>query len=460
MPKIMVVDDEPAILSVLTTILRKESFEVVPYGNGDAALQSIGDDEYDLILTDIRMEPVNGLQLLAAVRESHPRTPVVLLTGFGSVKTAVEAMKGGAFDYITKPFKVDELLVTVRRALKYRAVVMENIGLKAQLESRLRFSTIVAESPAMRQICEMIERVAPTDATALIVGESGTGKEVVARAIHEHSLRRPRPFIPINCAAMPEPLLESEMFGHVKGAFTGAASDKTGLFEAADGGTIFLDEIGAMPMSIQAKFLRVLQDHTIRKVGGTAGQPVDVRVIAATNEPIENMLARGAFREDLYYRINVIPIRIPPLRERREDILPLVGHFLRRERPAGAPVPKFDPAAELALECYAWPGNVRELENAIRHALTFFRGEFILCEDLPATVVQGAARPPATVVAAAREPAPDEFRGRSLKAFLRQKERDYVQMVVDKMGGDKEAAAVALKISLTTLYRKLSPGDE
>jgi len=459
MPRLMVVEDEPAILSVLTTILRKEGYEVVPYANGESALKSIEEDEYDLMLTDIRMEPVNGLQLLALMRKARPQTPVVLLTGYGSVKTAVDSMKGGAFDYITKPFKVDELLVTVRRALEYRAVVVENVGLKAQLEARLRLSAIVAESVQMRQICEMIERVAPTEATVLIIGESGTGKEVVARAVHENSLRKTKRFIPVNCAAMPEPLLESEMFGHVKGAFTGASSDKTGLFEASEGGTIFLDEIGAMPLSIQAKFLRVLQDKTIRKVGGTESYPVDVRVIAATNEPLEKLIEKGTFREDLYYRISVIPLRLPPLRERREDIIPLVSHFLRRERPAGAPVPKLDSSAETVLENYRWPGNVRELENAIRHALTFFRGESIMRDDLPARVVEGAAHakdaPPSS-----REAAPEEFRGRSLKTFLRQKERDYVQMVVDKMDGDKEAAAVALKVSLTTLYRKLSPNDE
>lgn len=460
MPRLMVVDDEPAILSVLTTILRKEGYEVVPYGSGEAAIGTISSEEFDLVLTDIRMEPVDGLELLSALRKERPQTPVVLLTGYGSVKTAVDAMKGGAFDYITKPFKVDELLVTVRRALEYRAVVVENVGLKAQLDARLRLSAIVAESLPMRQICEMIERVAPTDATVLIVGESGTGKEVVARAIHENSLRKTKRFVPVNCAAMPEPLLESEMFGHVRGAFTGAASEKTGLFESSDGGTIFLDEIGAMPLSIQAKFLRVLQDKTIRKVGGTDSYPVDVRVIAATNEPLEKLIERGTFREDLYYRISVIPLRLPPLRDRHEDVLPLISHFLRRERPAGAPVPKLDPAAEIIMESYPWPGNVRELENAIRHALTFFRGDTIHPGDLPARVVEGAARVPSLAAAAGRGDSPDDFRGRSLKAFLRQKERDYVQMVVDKMNGDKEAAAVALKISLTTLYRKLSVGGD
>jgi len=456
MPRILVVDDEPSVLNVLSSMLRKEDFEVVPCGNGEEALEELRKQEFDLILTDIHMAPVDGIELLHRARELCPTTPVVLLTGYGSVKTAVEAMKGGAFDYCTKPFKIDELLATLRRGLKYRAALVENEQLRDKLT---KIPSLVAVSPAMRQICEVIARVAPTDSTVLIIGESGTGKEVVARAIHDQSLRRKKNFVPINCAAMPEPLLESEMFGHVKGAFTGAVSDKPGLFEVADGGTIFLDEIGSMPASIQAKFLRVLQDKTIRKVGGTESYPVDVRVVAATNEPLENRIARGQFREDLYYRISVIPIRIPPLRERREDILPLVSYVLRRERPAGAPIPKLDPRVEWIFENYSWPGNVRELENAVRHALTFMRGDTITPDVLPARLLSATA----TAVPSSSsfsEPSPDEFRGRSLKAFLRQKEREYVKMVVDRMGGDKEAAAVALKISLTTLYRKLAADDE
>ncbi|MCX7817868.1 MAG: sigma-54 dependent transcriptional regulator [Kiritimatiellae bacterium] len=457
MPKILVVDDEPSVLSVLSSMLRKEDYEVVPRANGEEALEELRKQEFDLILTDIHMAPVDGIELLHRAHEMCPNTPVVLLTGYGSVKTAVEAMKGGAFDYCTKPFKMDELLATLQRALKYRALLLEREDLRSRL--RQTIPSLVAESAAMRQICEVINRVAPTDSTVLIIGESGTGKEVVARAIHDQSLRRKKSFVPINCAAMPEPLLESEMFGHVKGAFTGAVSDKQGLFEAADGGTIFLDEIGAMPPSIQAKFLRVLQDKTIRKVGGTESYPVDVRVVAATNEPLENRIARGLFREDLYYRLSVIPIRIPPLRERREDILPLVSYVLRRERPAGAPIPKLDPRVEWMFEHYSWPGNVRELENAVRHALTFMRGDTITPDVLPARIVNATA---ATAPGSAThgEPSPDEFRGRSLKAFLRQKEREYVKMVVDRMGGDKEAAAVALKISLTTLYRKLANDEE
>jgi DNA-binding NtrC family response regulator len=365
-------------------------------------------------------------------------------------------MKGGAYDYVTKPFKLDELLLTVQRALKYRAVLMENLWL--QWGTRLPF--LVAESSAMRQICEVIQRVAPTDSTVLITGESGTGKEVVARAIHALSPRRNRVFVPINCGAMPETLLESEMFGHVKGAFTGATADKIGLFESAHGGTILLDEINAMPLNLQVKLLRVLQDKCIRKVGSTETYPVDVRVLVASNQPLEPLIEQGRFREDLYYRISVIPIHLPPLRERREDIMPLVAHFLRRERPAGAPLPKLDPRAQRILEAYHWPGNVRELENAIRHALTFMQGDTITPDVLPTRIVQAAAgvELPSTQARSTEPSTGEEFRGRSLKAFLRQKEREYVQMVVDKMGGDKVRAAAALRISLTTLYRKLA-GD-
>jgi two-component system, NtrC family, response regulator PilR len=457
MAKILLVDDEPSILSVLTTLLRKQNHEVTPANGGEAAIQLIRTQSFDLILTDIRMEPVNGLEVLQIARQEAPQTAVILLTGYGSIKTAVEAMKGGAFDYVTKPFKVDELLVTVEKAVEYQAMLAENAGLRARLEARYRLQNIVAESPGMRKVCEMIERVAPADATVMIVGESGTGKELVARAVHALSRRKNKPFIPVNCAAMPEPLLESEMFGHVKGAFTGAASEKTGLFEAAAGGTIFLDEIGAMPLSIQSKFLRVLQDKHIRKVGGTDSYPIDVRVLAATNEPLERKMDRGEFREDLYYRISVIPLLLQPLRERREDILPMTACFLKRETPEGKDIPRLERAAERVLEAYAWPGNVRELENAMRHALTFCKDGVIRAEDLPARIVEAVG----PVGAGAPTPAGDveDFRGKSLKAFLRSKEKEYITTVIENAGGNKEAAARALSISLATLYRKLPDAE-
>ena len=302
----------------------------------------------------------------------------------------------------------------------------------------------------MRKVCEMIERVAPTDATVLIQGESGTGKELVAKAIHSYSKRKNGRFVAINCAAMPELLLESEMFGHVKGAFTGASSDKEGLFEVAAGGTLFLDEIGSMPLSIQGKLLRVLQEREIRRVGGTATVPVDVRVLAASNCMLESLIEEGRFREDLYYRLSVIPIEVAPLTQRKEDILPLVYHFLRTEIGPGKDLPEIDSDAQLILENYTWPGNVRELENAIRHAVTFAKGGKITVADLPAKI---SATVPATPAAASSPSA--QYKGKSLKAFLRTKEKEYLSQVLETAGGDKEAAAKALKISLATLYRKL-----
>jgi DNA-binding NtrC family response regulator len=459
MARILLVDDEASILSVLSTLLKAEGHEVIPVLGGEKAQDVIRDQEFDLMISDIRMSPVDGMQLLKLIRREKPAVAVIMITAYGSVETAVEAMKEGAFDYVTKPFKVDELLITVQRALEYRNAIAENVNLKAQLESRYRFENIIAESPAMRKVCEMIERVAPTDTTVLILGDSGTGKELVAKAIHAHSLRKTKCFLPINCAAMPEPLLESEMFGHVKGAFTGASVNKEGLFEAASGGTIFLDEIGAMPMSIQSKLLRVLQEREIRKVGGTETIPVDVRVLAATNDRLEDLIEEGRFREDLYYRLSVIPIEIRPLSERPEDILPLVYHTMRQEMGPGKELPGIDPEVQIILERYAWPGNVRELENAIRHAMTFTKaGEKIMKDVLPAKIVNSVDTSEIQVVQPGVKA--ESYRGKSLKGFLRAKEKEYLSQVLSHMEGDKEKAAKALKISLATLYRKLPDPKE
>ena len=459
MSRIILVDDEPSILSVLTTLLRAEGHEVISSRGGEKAQELIRTEPFDLMISDIRMTPVDGMQLLRQARREKPGTQVIMLTAYGSVETAVEAMKEGAFDYITKPFKVDELLITVKRALEYLNIVAENVSLKKQLESRYHFENIVAESPAMRSVCEMIERVAPTDTTVLILGESGTGKELVAKAIHAYSLRKTKAFVPINCAAMPEALLESELFGHVKGAFTGASSNKDGLFEVASGGTIFLDEIGSMPMNLQGKLLRVLQEREIRQVGGTKTTAVDVRVLAATNDDLEVQMKKGVFREDLFYRLSVIPIEIKPLRQRREDILPLVFHLMRSTVGQNGTLPEIQPDAQLILERYNWPGNVRELENAVRHAMTFGSQGTITKNELPARIVEAIGNDPASSSTSLSD-AMEEYRGKSLKAFLRNKEKEYLQMVLDLMDGDKEKASQALKISLATLYRKLpEPGE-
>ena len=458
MARILLVDDEASILSVLSTLLKAEGHEVVPVLGGEKAQDTIKNDQFDLMISDIRMSSVNGMQLLKLIRYERPNTAVIMITAYGSVQTAVEAMKEGAFDYVTKPFKVDELLITVTRALEYRDAIAENVTLKAQLESKYQFENIIAESPAMRKVCEMIERVASTDTTVLILGESGTGKELVAKALHAHSRRKTKCFLPINCAAMPEPLLESEMFGHVKGAFTGATVNKEGLFETASGGTIFLDEIGAMPLSIQSKLLRVLQEKEVRRVGGNETISVDVRVLAATNERLEKLIEEGGFREDLYYRLSVIPIEIKPLRDRPEDILPLVYHTMRHEVGPEKELPIIDPEAQLILEQYSWPGNVRELENAIRHALTFSKDGKVTKDVLPAKVVSAVSTSGA--VAAGGGIRAEVYRGKSLKAFLKAKEKEYLLQVMKYVEGDKEKAAKALKISLATLYRKLPDPSE
>jgi DNA-binding NtrC family response regulator len=456
MAKILLVDDEPSILSVLSTLLKAEGYEVTAALGGEKARDILTNQGFDLMLSDIRMNPVNGMQLLKIAHENYPGMAVIMLTAYGSVETAIEAMKLGAFDYVTKPFKVDELLITVQRALQYREALSENADLKAQLETRYHLENIIAESTPMKNVCEIIQRVAPTDTTILIYGESGTGKELVAKAIHRYSRRKEKMFLAVNCAALPEPLLESEMFGHVKGAFTGATANKEGLFEAASGGTIFLDEIGSMPLSIQGKLLRVLQEKEIRRVGSNENVAIDARVIAATNVPLENLMKEGKFREDLFYRLSVIPIEVKPLRDRTEDILPLVRHVLRQETPQGKEPPSISSDACDVLEAYTWPGNVRELENAVKHAITFAKDSKITKDELPPKI---AATPPrATAKSTTSEV--DIYKCKSLKAFIRGKEKEYLQQVLTHTSGDKERAAKALKISLATLYRKLPESPE
>jgi DNA-binding NtrC family response regulator len=451
MARILIVDDEPSILNVLSTLLKAQGHDCVPARGGEQAKDILRQEQFDLMISDIRMTPLDGLELLKLAKRMRPDMVVIMLTAYGSVETAVVAMKEGAFDYVTKPFKVDELLITVQRAIEFRAIVTENAQLRAELDSRYRFENIVAESAPMRKICDMIQRVAPTDSTILVLGESGTGKELVAKAIHSYSARSKERFVPINCAALPEPLLESELFGHVKGAFTGAVANKDGLFEVADGGTIFLDEMGSMPLSIQAKLLRVLQDHEIRKVGGTDSVAVNVRVVAATNDKLETLIEKGKFREDLYYRLSVIPIEIPPLRDRREDIMPLAQFMIRKEVGQNRTPPTIAPDVQVALERYPWPGNVRELENAIRHALTFVADGVISMDVLPAKITRQASRD--TLVELAGEKDPENLR--SLKSYVRNREMEYISHVLKQVGDDKEKAAKILKVSLATLYRKI-----
>ncbi|MFZ4395234.1 MAG: sigma-54-dependent transcriptional regulator [Kiritimatiellia bacterium] len=455
--KILVVDDEPRILSLLQSVLRAEGLDAVSAKDGPTAIGLLKAQKFDLMISDIRMAPMDGMELFRQARVECPDLPVILLTAFGSVATAIDAMKNGAFDYVTKPFKVDELILTVKRAIEYTEIKAERDELRETLVTQCKFDVVVAESDIMKRVCEQIRRVAPTDATVLLIGESGTGKEVLARAIHNNSRRREKPWIAVNCAALPEPLLESEMFGYVKGAFTGANTDRKGLFEAAEGGTLFLDEIASMPLSLQGKLLRVLQEREMRPVGGTATVAVNVRVLAASNVSLEDKVREGTFRQDLYYRLAVITIDIAPLRQRPEDVLPLVQFFLRKETPPGTTSPRISrEAADALLRC-PWPGNVRELENAIKHAMAFVQNGEITIDTLPARVVSyvTAGKDTSAAAAAAATASVEQYRNVSLRAFLRQKETEYLEQVIARANGDKEVAAKTLQISLATLYRKL-----
>lgn len=455
MARILIADDDPTILSLLNKILISKGYDVQLAENGSVAEKALKSEQFDLLISDIKMEPVDGMQLLKRTRQMRPHIGVIMLTAYATVATAVEAMKEGAFDYIPKPFKIDELLETVKRALEYQKSLSEQISGNAAVESKKYFGNIVAVSEQMINVCEMIKRVAPTKTTIMITGESGTGKELVAEAVHSFSARSEGPFLPVNCAALPETLIESELFGHVKGSFTGANANKEGLFEASKGGTLFLDEINSIPHGLQSKLLRAIQNKKIRKVGGNEEFDVDVRILAASNRNLEVMVKEGEFREDLFYRLSVISIDIPPLKQRPEDILPLAQHFIAQEM-EDSEFPTIDNAVLSILQNYSWPGNVRELQNVIQHCLTFIQDGKITKETLPSKLIVSYEENPTVQNAALT----GEFeKGKSLKAFLRAKEKEYLKTVIDSMGGDKAAAAKELDISLATLYRKL-PEEE
>ena len=379
--RVLVVDDDAAMRQMLAALFRDEGHAVAEAGSAAEALERAREVEFDAVLSDIRMPGRTGVELVGELRRLRPQTPVVLMTAFGSIDSAVEAIRAGAFDYITKPFEPDAVLLTLERALAHRALEEENRRLRRAVDRTASFGELIGESEAMREIFALIKKVARGRSSVLITGESGTGKEVVARTLHYHGARADKPFIPINCTAIPEGLLESELFGHVRGAFTGAHTSKRGLFEKAGGGTLFLDEIGDLGLGLQSKLLRVLQDREIRPVGGTQSVPVDVRIVAATNKDLEQAMAAGSFREDLYYRLAVIPIHIPPLRERPEDIPPLVDEYLRRH--SDGAVRSVSPAAMARLRAQPWRGNARELENLIERAVTLTESAEIDVADLP-----------------------------------------------------------------------------
>jgi DNA-binding NtrC family response regulator len=385
--QILLIDDESHNREALTLLLSHAGYQVQSAASGEEALKILQETPFEIVITDLFLPGVSGIDILKRVKEDSPYTNVILITGNASAETAVEAMKEGAFDYITKPLNFEKLKILVAKALEKSRLVAENLYLRQQLRGKYKFDRIIGNSPAMQQVFSRMEKIVHTDSTILILGESGTGKELVAKAIHFNGPRREKPFIAINCGAIPADLLESELFGHARGSFTGAVADKPGKFEAANGGTIFLDEIGTMPMHLQMKLLRVLQEHEVERVGTSKKIKLNVRVISATNANIEDEVKRGAFREDLYYRLNVIPILLPPLRERREDIALLARHFLLKScKEMNRPLMSISPAAMQALEAYDWPGNVREMENVIERSVALTDGEIIEKSDLPAGI--------------------------------------------------------------------------
>ncbi|HYW05787.1 MAG TPA: sigma-54 dependent transcriptional regulator [Longimicrobium sp.] len=444
-PKILVIDDETAILDTLRILLRREGFQVETAVGGQPGIDRMAEQRPDVVLSDVRMPGVGGLEVLLAARELDPSLPVILMTAQASLQTAIRAVNEGAFYYIQKPFANDELVAICRRAAESRQLKKENQALKTEIRRRDRGDAArpIGRSKRFLDVLKMAETVAPTDSTVLVTGESGTGKEVLAKYLHEVSQRSEGPFVSINCGALPESLLESELFGHVRGSFTGAVRDKQGLFVAAKGGTFFLDEVGEMSPATQVKLLRVLQEREVIPVGSTETVPVDVRIVAATNRDLEEEIRRGGFRSDLYYRLNVITVFLPPLRERSEDVPLLASYFLERFAGGrGKEAPRLSPEAAEALASYDWPGNVRELENALERAAVLTAEGEIQTSTLPVRVMQRAPQP---LVAATLPPNP------TLEII----ERAYIHWVLHAEGGNKSKAAEVLGIDPSTLYRKL-----
>ncbi|MCX7982173.1 MAG: sigma-54 dependent transcriptional regulator [Syntrophales bacterium] len=447
--RILLVDDDPSTRTYIKEVLEEKEYEVTAVKNGMEAIEALGDGDFDLIITDLMMPGMDGFELIRHIRALGREVVVIIMTAYGSTDRAVEAMHLGAFDFISKPVKPDLILMTVARAISWMQLKKENVYLREKLKDRYEFGRMIGYSDAMRQVFETIRKVAAMDSTVLIQGESGTGKELVARAIHYHSHRRNGLLIPVNCGAIPSELLESELFGHEKGAFTGAIRTKIGRFEMANGGTIFLDEISEMSPQLQVKLLRVLQERCFERVGGVRPIEVDIRVIAATNQNLEKAVAEHKFREDLYYRINVVPIHLPPLRERGSDIIILANHFLKKfSRKMNKSLKGFTPEAEQALARYHWPGNVRELENLIE-MLTVMKDEGLIdVKDLPAKVTMQEV---GFLPSLERE----LLIAGSYQEMVNMFERRILQAALEKTGGIKSKAARLLKIKRTTLTEKI-----
>ncbi len=439
---ILVAEDEAAIRESLTEVLKDEGYAVTAAADGTAAFSALDGQEFDLVISDLRMPGADGLAVLTHTREVAPQTLVLLMTAHATVETAIEALQRGAQDYLLKPLNFDDVLHKIDHLLRHRQVAWENQLLRGQVARLWDFDNLIGRSLAMREVMHLVQRVAPTKSTVLITGESGAGKEVVARAIHHFSEQRDRIFLPVNCGAIPEHLLESQLFGHLRGSFTGAVNNQEGLFARARGGTIFLDEIGDLPLGLQVKLLRAIEQKEILPVGATTPSKVDVRILAATNLHLAKAVEEGKFREDLYYRLNVVGIEIPPLRERREDIPPLVEHFVRmHNRELKRSFKGVDGTTMKILLSSAWKGNVRELDNVIEHAMILGEGDWITAADLPRAMKADATIPIA--------PSDD------LREALRSYEKAHIQAVLSKVDQDKKTAAEVLGVSLSSLYRKI-----
>jgi DNA-binding NtrC family response regulator len=441
--KILIVEDEAQMCDLLMSFFGDKGYKVAAVQNGEDAIARLEEEDFALVITDIKLPGMSGLELLARLRDEWQDVAVIIMTAFSSISSAVEAMKLGAEDYIGKPFQLDELAITVEKALERRSLRREVHQLRIEVRDRYNFSNIVGRSKPMMQLFEVIRRIAARrDASALIIGSTGTGKELVARAIHYNSDRRDAPFMPINCSAIPETLLESELFGHQKGAFTGAHETRRGLLEEAQGGTVFLDEINTLSPNLQVKLLRVLQERVVRRVGGRENISIDIRLVSASNLDLEEAVRRGEFRQDLFYRLSVVPVRLPDLKDRREDIPLLVNHFLQKfAQQHGEPGRRFSSEAMRVLMTHSWPGNVRELENAVEHALTMGSGDVLTMDDLPASVTA----PERDIV---EEAVLDNVP-------LAEVERRYIIKILEKMSGHQIRTAQILGIDRRTLYRRL-----
>jgi len=443
MDKILIIDDEQSILDLLDMVFKKQGYAVETALSADKAFKLIDEDEIDLVLTDVKLPQKSGMDILKHIRENKPEIPVIMITAYGTIKQAVEAFKSGAVDYVLKPFDIEELKIIVEKGLKERRLKEENVLLKKELKDRYSFRNMIGHSKPMQEIFGLIEKISGTDSTVLITGESGTGKEMAARAVHFHGKRKDKPFITVNCGALPENLLESELFGHVKGAFTGAVAHNKGMFQVAHKGTLFLDEVGEMSPPTQVKVLRAIQEKVIRRVGGTEEIAVNVRIISATNQDLKEKLKQGTFREDLFYRLNVLSFHMPPLRDRREDIPPLVHHFLKKHcEKMGLPLKRLAPEVINIFENYSWPGNIRELENIIERIVAIEERETITRTSLPEELLNPQS--------ASKEDL-DLGPGFELNRMLDELTENYIRKALNQTGGNMKKACLVLGISYRSL---------